>query len=373
MPRQSVSKQEEVKRSKVSQAEFPNNSLESALKIARALWDNFAGKGAAPHDIAMSLDLSPTSGSWRNLCGSSIAYGLTEGGYNAQQIILTDLGRRIVAPTEDGDDLVAKAQALMQPRVQREFFEKYDRAKFPKDDIGRNVLVSLGLPKDRSERAFEILKENGTAAKIIRETKTGPFVALGSTNTAQVVRPAGDAVEMEDDEGADASPASTSQSTPPAATAAPSPPSKKQLFVAHGKNTKPLDDLKKILNEFKIPYKVAVDEPNKGRPISAKVAQLMNECSAGIFIFTKDEKFLRDGKSGHEEVWRPSENVVYELGAANKLWGQKIIIVREEGVNFPSDFSDLGYITFKDGEIASKAMEIFKELIALELVMVTAA
>jgi predicted nucleotide-binding protein len=73
----------------------------------------------------------------------------------------------------------------------------------------------------------------------------------------------------------------------------------------------------------------------------------MDECSAGIFVFTKDERFLRDtGNGSQEEVWRPSENVVYELGAASKLWERRIIILREEGVNFPSDFKDLGYITF---------------------------
>ena len=71
--------------------------------------------------------------------------------------------------------------------------------------------------------------------------------------------------------------------------------------------------------------------------------QLMSECSAGIFIFTKDEKFLKevDG-DGPTEVYRPSENVVYELGAASVMWDRKIIIPREDGVNFPSDFSDLG-------------------------------
>ena len=110
------------------------------------------------------------------------------------------------------------------------------------------------------------------------------------------------------------------------------------------------------------------------RPISAKVAELMQECSAGIFIFTKDELFFKQDKDGqYNEVWRPSENVVYELGAASIRWDRKIIIVREDGVNFPSDFSDLGYITFKDGEIANKAMEIFKELIGLGLVKVMAA
>jgi predicted nucleotide-binding protein len=46
--------------------------------------------------------------------------------------------------------------------------------------------------------------------------------------------------------------------------------------------------------------------------------------------------------------------VVYELGAASKLWERRIIILREEGVNFPSDFKDLGYITFDGDDIATK-------------------
>ena len=38
---------------------------------------------------------------------------------------------------------------------------------------------------------------------------------------------------------------------------------------------------------------------------------MRDECSSGIFIFTADEKFLRESKGGEmTEVWRPSENVV---------------------------------------------------------------
>ena len=59
---------------------------------------------------------------------------------------------------------------------------------------------------------------------------------------------------------------------------------------------------------------------------------------------------------------------VAQLGAVGE-----IIIVREEDVIFPSDFPDLGYFGFKDGGIAAKSREIVKELIALELVRVTAA
>jgi CAP12/Pycsar effector protein, TIR domain len=365
------------KRAKVSQSEFPNNNLQSALRIAQALWDHFAGKSAAPHEIAMALDMSPTSGGWRNLCGSSIAYGLTEGGYAADQITLTGLGRRIVAPTIEGEDVAAMADAVLSPRIMQAFFSKYDKAKFPRDDIAKNVLVNFGLPKERADKAFEILEENGRNVGILHDTKTGLFVAVGTPAPIRVeaISDEPDAaveadVEGEDDVGVVELP--DLDETPTRMTGARGPvhDGPKQIFVAHGKNLKPLNDLKKILDRFKIPYKVAVDEPHAGRPISKKVADLMKSCSAGIFIFTKDEKFVREDG---EEVWRPSENVVYELGAASILWENKIIILRESGVNFPSDFSDLGYIKFDDGEIASKGIEIFGELLELEFVKVQAA
>jgi predicted nucleotide-binding protein len=118
---------------------------------------------------------------------------------------------------------------------------------------------------------------------------------------------------------------------------------------------------------------VAVDEAHKGRPISAKVAQLMQEeCSSGIFIFTADEQFLREKDGKMEEVWRPSENVVYELGAASILYENRIVIFKEKGVSFPSDFSDLGYIEFEKDQLATELGSLFSELVALDILEVTA-
>ena len=164
---------------RVSQGDFPALSLDQALRVPKALNDDFAGRSAAPHDIALAINMSPTSGPWRSLCGAAIAYGLTEGGYAADAIKLTPLGRRIVAPEAEGDDRMARVEAILRPRVMRLFFEKYDRAKFPQDAIAQNVLVSLGLPRNRAEDALESLKQNGRLVGIIRETKTGPFVSIG--------------------------------------------------------------------------------------------------------------------------------------------------------------------------------------------------
>jgi hypothetical protein len=181
------------------QADFPQTTLQQAQKIPSALVDNFAGKEGSPPDIALSIGVSPTSNGWRDMAGSSVAYGLTEGGFNASAIRLTALGRATVAPENEGDDLAARRQAIMNPRISKQFFERYRRAKFPNDTIGGNVLSTLGLPKERVQSALEIVKANGRYAGIIRDSPTGPFVNLDSPGvpapTATPALPAHDAEE----------------------------------------------------------------------------------------------------------------------------------------------------------------------------------
>jgi hypothetical protein len=166
------------KRVKVSQANFPQIPIEKSLGIIRAIWDQYAGNPTPPYDVALAMKISPTSSDWQYLTGASVAYGLSEGGYRAKTIALTPIGRRIVAPTESGDNIHALREAVMQPNIMRSFYEKYNRAKFPDSNIAENVLFNLGLPKERASTAVEILIANGLATGILRETPTGYFVAF---------------------------------------------------------------------------------------------------------------------------------------------------------------------------------------------------
>jgi predicted nucleotide-binding protein len=142
------------------------------------------------------------------------------------------------------------------------------------------------------------------------------------------------------------------------------------IFVGHGKDKGPREQLEKILKEYQLPFKVAEDEANQGRPISQKVADTMHECGAAILIFTADEEF--SDKAGNS-VYRPSENVVFELGAASVLYGSRIIIFRDSRVQFPANFRDIGYITFEPGQLAAKVNELFRELIGFGLIKVSVA
>jgi predicted nucleotide-binding protein len=85
-------------------------------------------------------------------------------------------------------------------------------------------------------------------------------------------------------------------------------------------------------------------------------------------IFTADEEFKN---KNDDTVWRPSENVIYELGAASFLYGKRIVIMKEEDVEFPANFKDIGYVSFPKDKLDSKALDIFKELVGFGILKVS--
>ena len=162
----------------------------------------------------------------------------------------------------------------------------------------------------------------------------------------------------------------TSNVQPPATLASGSQASgtHRPIFVAHGKNKAPLQQLQALLTSFQIPHKVVVDEAHLGRPISQKVRDTLRECGSAILIFTRDEQFI--DKNG-VEIWRPSENVIYELGATSYLYGDRIVIFKEKGIHFPTNFQNIGYIEFESNDIQARTADLLKELIGFGLVRVT--
>src|SRR5947207_15221380 len=107
-PKKTVPTKVDDKRVYFKQADFPQTTLQQAQRIASALVDNFAGDSGSPPDVALALGISPTSSVWQTLTGASIAYGLTDGGVNANLITLTSLGKRLVAPEAVGEDVTAR-------------------------------------------------------------------------------------------------------------------------------------------------------------------------------------------------------------------------------------------------------------------------
>lgn len=358
------------------------------MVVAQTIQDEASGMGVDKLTLAELLDKTPSGTHFRELVMSSRAYGLTEGGANASEFKLTPLGSDAT-----GGDEVAKEEALKRAILNIEpfktFLQSFDGKKVPAETVMRSFLVSTAaVPELWAEECAARVLSDARYAGMLRDVKGSDYVTIGGIGTRsdsdQETDVSPDGTE-DADEGGDADPEEAeAQSTRQRTPAAPehpdadrptdSPSALKKLFVAHGKDREPLEILKESLRSLKVPFAVAVDEPHAGRPISAKVAGLMrDECSSAIFIFTADERFLKENEDGStQEVWRPSENAVYELGAASILYGKRIVIFKEKRVSLPSDFSDLGYIEFETDQFGQQMGSLVGELVALDILEIRA-
>lgn len=354
------------KRAYFKQADFPLFTLQECQRIAAALVDNFGAREGNPPDVALSINSSPSSSVWRDMAGAAIAYGLTDGGPNAAVIKLLSLGRRLVAPEEEGEDVAARREAIMKPRIAMEFFEKYRRAKFPGDIIAVNVLKALGVPADRTTKALEILKANGRYAGIIRETPTGPFVNLDSpgipgpsVTATEELPPSGDLPP------ADLPTPKVSLESPPPPQGALKPtvdPASNRVFITHGKQKAVVNQIKELLTFGSFDPVVSVERESTAIPVPEKVFEDMRGCSAGVIHVGAEGKYLdRDGVE-HTKI---NDNVLIEIGAAMALYGKKVILLVERGVSLPSNLQGLYRCEFEgdklDYESTMKLLKTFSQ------------
>lgn len=354
------------KRSYLSQSDVPNTELSQALRVPRAIVENYGGDPSDPVEVAEALDMLPSSGTFRNLCGASIAFGLTVGGYNASEISLTPLAERICEPTVEGDDLLAQREAFLTPRIIREFLEKYDRKQLPRVDIANNVLKKMGVPSGRVEAVHDLILTGATELGLLREIKGKRFVhlkgvALPSDQDSDEA-PDDDFEEStsiaEPEEKPEESTGQTDEIVPP-----PVPRQNNRVFVTHGKNRELIGPIKRLLEFGQLDAVVSVEQQSISKPVPDKVMDDMRSCSAAI-IHVDDELRLMDSDAKEHVILNP--NVLIEIGAAMGLYGRSFILLVKEGAKLPSNLQGLFEVRYSgdtlDGDATIRLMEAINEL-----------
>jgi predicted nucleotide-binding protein len=347
----------------LSQTDVPSFSLEKALDIPRAIADNYGYKPSTPVQIASAMDLSPTSPPFRMLAGAAIAYGLTKGGPNAPQISIDKLGMRIVKVTEEGDDLVAKREALLRPRVIRLFLEKYNGAAIPKDQIAQNVLSDFGVPKEKTAEVLKLIIDGANSVGFLQDIKGKKYVDLLSTKrpstAATVPGEEGDEEEVEQTLSAAVVVAATKSTAAPALDASRA----RRVFITHGKNRELIEPIKKLLKFGELEAVVSVQTQTVSQPVPSKVMAEMRSCGAAI-IHVESERKLADEKGDVHVVL--NDNVLIEIGAAMALYGERFVLIVKEGVKLPSNLQGLLVLPYKgetlDMEDTIKLLEAINDM-----------
>lgn len=352
------------KRAYVKQTDVPAVSLDEALRIPFAIANEYGKQPASPLEVGKALDLLPNTGHFRALAGAAVAYGVTEGGAWADAIALTDIGRRIVAPTVEGDDEAAKREALMQPRVVREFLERYDESPLPTTHIGVNVLETMGVPADRGEATFDLIVESAESLGLITEVSSKKFINLRGIQSRLRVVP------TPDEEEGEAGPASEVGDSPgdrPPGTVSdipdvPEPHERnRRVFVSHGSNRQIVEHVKELLEYGEYEPVVSVERETTSKPVPEKVLDDMRTCAAGI-IHVGVEKVITDAEGAeHPQL---NSNVLIEIGAAMALYGKNFILLVEEGATLPSNLQGLYEVRYEgksmDAGATMKLLKAFK-------------
>lgn len=361
----------EKTRSYMSQEDIPAYELDEALIVAKALLQEYGGHASTPLDVAAAMDLTPTSGKFRMLCGASIAYGLTSGGYNAAQISVTDLAKQIIEPQEEGVDLAGKREAIMKPRILREFLSKYSGSPLPREDIAMNVLKGMNVPSDRTKQVWDMILSSADSVGFLQTIKDRRYVNLGGVKpSTSGIPPAGLESEAEPAEVQIKALIKTVHEPEPAAVAQESRrPSiqndsrLRRVFITHGKNTSLIEPLKELLGFGELIPVVSIHKESVAQPVPDKVMNDMRGCGAAI-IHVDGEMKLLDGEAKEHTII--NSNVLIEIGAAMALYGRRFILLVRDGVKLPSNLQGLYEVRYQgdalDGAVTIRLLKAINEM-----------
>ena len=352
--KKNISGPEVKKRQQLSQSDVPSYSIIDTLKIIKAIQDNYGGKSVTPVQLARALDVLPTTGSFRMLCGASIAFGLTEGGYNATEIKMTPLASRIVKPLEENDDLVAKRMAFLKPRVINEFLSKYDGSSLPREDIGKNILSDLGVPDDRTAEVLNQIIDSGEELGLISELKGKRFVELAGTG---IVKPPDLSTDEEEEEKItlitpELEKSKTGLIPKNSPTSSIDDYRRRRVFITHGKDKSFVEPIKKLLSFGELEPVVSVEKSSVSQPVPDKVMNDMRSCGAAIIHVDAEQKLI-DTETKEHIVLNP--NVLIEIGAAMALYGRRFILLVKRGITLPSNLQGLFEVRYDGDNLSGDA------------------
>ncbi|MBP6818096.1 MAG: nucleotide-binding protein [Ferrovibrio sp.] len=360
------------KRSYLKQADVPSASLEEALRIPRAIFENYAGRPTSPLFVAKAVGVDPKGSQIRVLSGASIAFGLIEGGAQASSISITDLARRILRPTSENSETPAMQEAVLRPRIFGEFLRAYDGNAFPREDIALNVLEEMGVPRDKVAEVLERIESSARQVGFLEEIRGKKYVTLQGANGAKHVadeeRGLGTNIaSANEDSAVERVPTSFQQSNTQDLESAQyqafDEERRKRVFITHGKNRDLVDPMRKLLEFGELIPVVSVERQSVSKPVPEKVMDDMRSCGAAI-IHVDAEQLLINAEGNPQPTINP--NVLIEIGAAMAFYGRRFILLVKEGITLPSNLQGLYEVRYKgdvlDAGSTIKLLEAIKDI-----------
>jgi hypothetical protein len=152
----------ETASSSTKQWKFPKNTLEDAIRIPKAIEENYAGNPMRAADLCKVVGFKRVN-DWRflDLLRSANQYGLVSGSGQTALVKMEKLGQDIVAPAsprQRQDALLAAFNNVPDFKAVAEF---YGNKKIPEDEFFPNTLTrEFHIPRDRVDTFAQVFLAN---------------------------------------------------------------------------------------------------------------------------------------------------------------------------------------------------------------------
>jgi hypothetical protein len=161
---------------------FPKNTLEDAIKIARAIEEQNGGNPMKPDMLAKAVGYNSMA-DWRflDLLRSANLYGLVTSSGKINPVGLTEIGQDVVAPSAPSDRPKALLAAFRSVDDFRKVEDFYKGKKLPEDEFFENNLFrEFSIPRERVKAFIEIFTSNLNYLHAFRPDRTGTGPVLES-------------------------------------------------------------------------------------------------------------------------------------------------------------------------------------------------
>ena len=349
---------------------YPKHSLRSALRLAESIRDSNAGQPYNRIDLADSIGISPESSTYRLLITASSKFWLTQGGYQAEKIGLTELGRRIVSPMSDEESSSGLLEALYKVEFYKKFFERFRNHKLPRKGLLLNTLErEFSIPFDIREQCYELLIKNANELGLLKERGGTLYVRFDVPSIGEEVLQGEDTLR-EDAETKEEEISEEISKTPEQGSQEEKPipdgtfvEHKPVVFISHSKNTRILSQIKSNLEFGGFKYKIAVETETTAIPIPEKVFGMMRECNCAIINMSADEQERKE-----DGTYSVNANVLTEIGAAFLAYNQRVILLIDKRIKRPSNLDGLYRCEYEGDQLSSEAVtKLQKSLLAFRV------
>ena len=335
--------------------QYPIHALENATAIAQAIQEL---NGGLPFDrvlLAKALGTTPASSGFTMRLNSSGKYGLTQGGYSDERITLTTRGEAVAAPKQSGERQRALLEAALQPELFREFYRALDGKRMPEDEYARNMLHrDYGVQPELADECLNIIKRNGLFVGILGEVGGSLYVSQSGVHA-----PEG---ELEDASGiaAGLSPSGSH------AAGRDLGDERGRILLASANGDDVPAFIQQTLDSFGIEYRVILAGDGDDHPPGQEATQAMRACVAAVLVLARPAIETQDGRIEA----RRKERMIFLLGAASALYGERVVLLRERGVERLPQETTFATIQFRQEDLAELALRLLQELHRMGVVRV---